>query len=138
MRAAIDVHLIVHSLLQPSGMAGPVLRLLGQGAYALVYSNAWLDDLTRGLSQPALRQKYHLAEADVQALVSLILLRGEPVFPLKSVAVCEQAGDNRLIEAAFAGNVTVIVSDKRELLTLHFYQQIPIVSSAAFYNLAIR
>jgi putative PIN family toxin of toxin-antitoxin system len=135
MRVALDTGILVGALLQPAGSLGPVLRRLRDDEYTLLFSNAWLDELVDMLANPALRARYHLQAGDEQALIALLLLRGEPVFPLNPVTVCPAPYENRLLEIAVTGNASALVSASRPLLERHFYQDIPLLSPAAFLGL---
>jgi putative PIN family toxin of toxin-antitoxin system len=135
MRVVMDTSIPVQALIRPTGVLGPVLRRLRDGEFTLVFSNAWLDELVELLRPPVLRQKYHLEEADVQAMIALLLLRGEPVFPFHPIAVCPAPYDNHLLEVAVTGSASALVTTSRDLLERHLFQDIPIITPAAFMRL---
>jgi putative PIN family toxin of toxin-antitoxin system len=135
VRVAIDEAILVQALIQPMGSLGPVLLHLRDNDYTLLFSNAWLDQIANLLATPVLRQKYHLEEGDAQALIALLMLRGEPVFPLRPVTVCSTPRENHLLEIAVTGNASTLVTTSSHLLQRHLYQDIPIITPAAFLGL---
>jgi len=84
--------------------------------FTLLFSNAWLNGLVDILAAPLLRQKYHFVDSDVQALIALLLLRGEPVFPLHPIAVCPAPHENHLLEIAVTGHASALVTTGSQLL----------------------
>ena len=87
------------------------------------------------LARPRLRAKYGLTTEDVATVLSLILLRGEPVVPARRIDVCRDPTDNMVLEAAVAGQADAIVSGDKDLLTLNPFQGISILSPAAFLRM---
>jgi len=73
-----------------------------------------------------------LTTEDIATVLSLILLRGEPVVPARRIGVCRDPNDNMVLEAAVAGQVDAIVSGDEDLLTLSPFEGIPVLSPAAF------
>ena len=135
MRAVIDTGILVQALILPTGSFGPILRHLRDDHYTLLFSNAWLDELVDILAVSTLRSKYHLEEGDAQALMALLMLRGEPVFPLHPVTGCPSPQENHLLEIAVTGNASALVTAGSRLLDRHFYQDIPIFTPAVFLEL---
>jgi putative PIN family toxin of toxin-antitoxin system len=135
MRVAVDASILVRALLRPAGPLGPVLCCLRDGGFALLFSNAWMDELVETLAAPALRRKYHLKAGDAQTLIALLMLRGEPVFPLHPIAVCPGSHENHLLEIAVTGNASALVTTTSHLLEWHLYQDIPIITPEAFLRL---
>ena len=132
MRAVIDTNILVRAVLRPRGAVGMVLSRLRHGGYVLLYSQALLDELVDVLNRPRIRQKYHLVEQDIATVIRLVLLRGEVVAPTAHYAMCRDPKDNKVLDVAVAGRADVIVSADKDLLTLHPFAGIPIVSPGAF------
>jgi predicted nucleic acid-binding protein len=111
------------------------LRCLRDGGFTLLFSNAWMDELVDTLAAPVLRRKYHLEAGDTQALITLLMLRGEPVFPLQPIAVFPGPHENHLLEIAVTGNASALVTNGSRLLERRLYQDIPLITPAAFLGL---
>lgn len=132
MRTAVDTNILVRALLKPAGTVGLVLRRLRDGDYTLVYYAHLLEELVDVLARPRLREKYGLQDADVETVLRLIVLRGEAVAPRRRIVICRDARDDKVLEAAVAGEVDAIVTADKDLLVLDPFEGIPIVGPAAF------
>lgn len=132
MRAVVDTNFLVSALIRPQGRVGVVLWHLRQGIYTLLYTQPLLEELVDVLSRPRIRDKYGLDEEDVKTVLALILLRGEAVAPERAILACRDPRDDKFLEAAVAGRADAIVSGDEDLLVLHPFEGIPILSPAAF------
>jgi len=132
MRAVVDTGILVRALIKPQGTVGPVISRLRDGDYTLITSQSLLEELSDVLNRPRIRDKYHLGNEDIEAVLALILLRSEVVTPERHITVCRDAEDNQVLEAAAAGKADVIVSGDEDLLVLSPFEGTPIVGPAAF------
>jgi putative PIN family toxin of toxin-antitoxin system len=135
IRAVIDTSILIRALIKPQGTVGPVLQSLRNADYQLLYSDPLLSELAEMLARPRFRAKYGLTTEDIAAVFSLILLRGEPVVPVRRIDVCRDPTDNMILEAAVAGQADVVVSGDKDLLTLSPFEAIPILSPAALLRM---
>jgi putative PIN family toxin of toxin-antitoxin system len=135
MRAVVDTSILVRAVIRPTGSVGPVLMHLRQGDYTLLYAQPLLEELVDVLNRPRIRDKYRLSDQDIQAVVGLILLRGEAALPQERIAACRDPRDDKFQEVAVAGEADVIVSGDDDLLVLHPFAGIPIISPAAFLRM---
>ena len=135
MRAVVDTNILVRALIKPHGTVGPVLLRLRHGDYTLLYAQLLLEELVDVLNRPRIREKYQLTDQDIQTVVGLILLRGEPVASEKRITACRDPKDDKFLEIAVAGGADVIVSGDEDLLILHPYAGIPIVMPAVFLQM---
>ena len=69
---------------------------------------------------------------DIAALINLLRLRGELVFPEQKVSVCRDPRDNYLLEIAIEGHADTIVSGDEDLLVLKDFQGIPLQRVSEF------
>jgi putative PIN family toxin of toxin-antitoxin system len=135
IRAVVDTSILVWAVIKPQGTVGPVLRQLRNGAYLLLYSDPLLTEMADVLARPRLRAKYGLTSEDAATVLSLLLLRGQPVVPSRRIEACRDPGDNMVLEAATEGKGDVIVSGDEGLLTLNPFEGIPILAPASFLRL---
>ena len=135
MRAVIDTNILVRAVIRPQGTVGPVLLRLRQGEYTLLYARSLLEELIDVLNRPRIRDKYGLTSGDIQTVLGLILLRGEEVTPVERITACRDPKDDKFLEVAVAGQAGAIVSGDQDLLVLHPYAGIPIVSPRAFLRM---
>jgi len=132
IRAVIDTNIIIRAVIKPQGTVGPVLRLLRNGDYILLYSDPLLTELADVLNRPRIRDKYGLSTEDIETVLALILLRGEAVTIIRRIEVCRDPKDNMILEAAVAGGADWIVSGDDDLLTIREFEGIPVVVPAEF------
>jgi putative PIN family toxin of toxin-antitoxin system len=131
-RAVVDTNILIRALIKPQGTVGPVLTRLRDGDYTLLYAEPLLDELVAKLALPRIREKYRLTDDDVETVLALILLRGEPVVPRRHITACRDPKDNVVLEVAVAGKADYIVTGDDDLLVLHPFEGFPIVGPAEF------
>ncbi len=132
MRAVVDTNILIRALIKPQGTVGPILKRLRDGDYTIIYSEPVLDELLEKLQLPRIREKYHLDQSATEDLMALLALRGELVKPAQKIRVCRDPDDDRLIEAALAGNAEYIVTGDEDLLVLKKFETILIVPPRIF------
>ena len=135
MRAVVDTNVLLRALIEPQGSVGPVLLRLRRGDYVLLYSQPLLEELVDVLNRPRIRQKYRLTDQDIETVFGLVLLRGEAIVPQRRIAACRDPRDDKFLEVAVEGIADVIVSGDEDLLVLHPFAGIPVVSPGAFLNM---
>jgi putative PIN family toxin of toxin-antitoxin system len=135
MRAVVDTNVLVRALIKPQGSVGPVLLRLRRGDYVLLYSQPLLEELVDVLNRPRIRQKYRLTDQDIETVFGLVLLRGEAIVPQRRIAACRDPRDDKFLEVAVEGIADVIVSGDEDLLVLHPFAGLPVVSPGAFLNM---
>ncbi len=130
--AVVDTNIFIRALIKPQGSVGPVLTRLRDGDYILLYAELLLDELLAKFALPRIRAKYHLSDEDVETVLALILLRGEPITPNRRITACRDPKDNIVLEVAVAGQADFIVTGDNDLLVLHPFEGIPIVGPSEF------
>lgn len=131
IRAVFDTVVVLRAGINPGSIWG---RLLAQHArdYQLVVSAPLLAEYLDVLTRPELTHRFAslaglgaTAIAEVLAATELIQLTAVP-------KVARDPNDDMVLATAFAGRVDYLVSEDRDLLDLHCYEGIPIVSAARF------
>jgi putative PIN family toxin of toxin-antitoxin system len=135
MRAIVDTSVLVRAVIRPTGPAGPVLTRLRRGDYTLLYAQPLLEELVDVLNRPRIRDKYGLADQDIETVIGLVLLRGETVEVGERVSACRDPRDDKFLEVAVAGDAQVIVTADQDLLDLHPFRGIPILSPGGFLKM---
>ncbi len=135
MRVVVDTHVLVSALILPHSRVGPVLLRLRAGEYTPLYAQSLLEELVDVLNRPRIRHKYGLTDADIETVVGLVLRRGEAVAPQRRFTVCRDPEDDKFLEVAVAGEADVFVSGDQDLLALHPFEGIPILTPADFLQM---
>ena len=126
-RAVLDTNTIVSGI-GWGGTPGAVPDAALAGHCEIVTSPALLDELRRVLNYP----KLQAVIGDADELIKLLALAAIVVTPTEAVEIVRDPDDNRLIEAAQAGEADVIVSGDQDLLTLVDVGQISILAPREF------
>jgi putative PIN family toxin of toxin-antitoxin system len=128
VRIVADTNVLVSALIFPGGPPEALYRLVLEERLRLVTSRPLLAELGRVLAEKFGWEPERAEEAVLQ-LVRL----AEVVQPRERLAVvAADPADDRVLEAADAGDVDAIVSGDSHLLTLGEWRGIPIRSTAEF------
>ncbi len=130
MRVVLDTNVLVGGLIRPNGRLGPILRRLRDGDYTILYAASSLEELVSVLMRPRIRDKYGVTDGDIEAVLALILVRGEVVSVERRIAACRDPKDDLFLEIGVAGHADAIVSGDRDLLVLHPFEGIPVITPA--------
>ena len=131
MRLVVDTNVLVSAAIKPNGRFPTYLR---QGAFHLLVSKALLDELVDVLNRPRLRTKYRLTPAYIHTFLHLLRLHAEYIEPTESISACRDKDDNKFLEIAVAAQAEVLVTNDSDLLVLHPFRDIPILSVTDFWD----
>ncbi len=133
-RFVIDTNVLVSALLQPhSTPACSVSAALNVGI--VLYSTATLDELRDVLYRPKFRRFILLQE--VVKFVDDFSYAGMPIdTSAHQITICRDPKDNKFLELALAGNATALVTGDADLLNLHPFHHIPILTPATFLEMS--
>lgn len=84
------------------------------------------------LLRPRLGRYLHAEEAS--EFLASVLRYSEPVEVIESIAVCRDPRDDKFLELAVSGLATHIVSGDQDILELHPFRGIPVLSPRAFLD----
>jgi putative PIN family toxin of toxin-antitoxin system len=131
MRIVADTNVFISALMF-GGLPGRFLDLALRGRFALVTSNALLDELDEKL-----RGKFAVSESDARAIRAKIESHATVVDPeFELHAVPDDPDDNRVLECAIAGKATMIVTGDRHLLRIGRFEGIAVVHVREFLETA--
>lgn len=124
--------MIISAALSPRGAPGRLFRHWLEGSYDLIVSTSLLDELSRALAYPKLRDR--ISHADAKSLIELLTREGvmtaDQEMPLDVSS--PDPDDNYLISLA-AQSRSILVSGDSDLLELA--GQIPVYSPTGFLAL---
>ena len=113
MRVVPDTNVLVSAIVF-GGPTGRLVELAVEGHLQLILSPPLIEEL-----REVLRRKFSFSDAAAYQAESLLRRISIVVEPAREVAVIsEDPEDNRVLEAARAGDADVIVSGDRHLLSL--------------------
>ena len=137
-RAVLDTNVFVSALINSKGPPAAVLRALRSTRFTLLSSRPINHEIIEVLSRPYLRDRYGLGESIFD--VSFVLWEiAELVIDPPIVKVCSDPDDDKFLAAAVAGGAHYLVTgDVGDLLRLHKYRDVTIVSPREFLLLLRR
>lgn len=88
------------------------------------------------LQETLRRTKFDKYIREDERIIFLAALVRDAVFvePTETILDCRDPKDNRFLEAAIAGNASCLVSGDADLLVLHPYRGIPVLTPRDFVN----
>ena len=138
LRVVIDTNVLVSGVILPSSRTGGVILHLRRGKLTPLYCIEMLEELAGVLTRPRIRDKYHVTDADIRAIIDLILLKGEIIRPADRISESRDPKDDIFLSVAVAGQADLIVSGVDDLLSLDPFRGISIIGPAAFVGMIER
>ena len=130
MRVVIDTNIIVSAYL--GGALEGIMVAWKSGKFTLVVSKEIAEEYLAVLRRP----KFKIEKVEVDDFAALLLDRADFVIPLESLNVIrDDPTDNKFLEAAVAGNASLIVSGDDHLLGLESFRNISIVKARNFVTI---
>ena len=129
MRAVVDVNVLISAVLSASGSPAAVLRAGREGRFDIILSRLLLQELTRALAYPKLRQR--ISPNQATSLVNWLTNHGTLVEdPDRPAPVgSRDPGDNYLLAVAAEGRAYLVTGDQ-DLLVLG--DDLPVLTPAQF------
>jgi putative PIN family toxin of toxin-antitoxin system len=137
IRAVLDANIYVSACIRPQGPPGRILRrLVDDQSFQLVGSGAIFDEVRRSLTYPRVRRYLSLSHEEIDRWVIALALIAEPTEGcLKLRAVENDSDDDKYLVAALEGRAGYLVSGDSDLLELHEYKGVRIVTAREFLGL---
>ena len=133
-RAVLDTNVFVSALISPKGPPAAILKALRSQRFTLVSSPPINEEVIEVLTRPHIRDRYGLGDRIFD--VSFILWElAEVVIDFPEVKVCSDPDDDKFLATAIAGGADYLVTgDVADLLRLHRYKDVTIVSPREFVS----
>ena len=129
VRAVLDTNVTVSAALLPRSTPRRAFdQVLGQGT--LLISVATLAELNEVLCRP--RFDRYLREEERLEFLATVVRESELVEETAAVSVCRDPKDDKFLELALSGAATHIISGDDDLLSLHPFRGIAILSPHDF------
>lgn len=134
--AVVDASVLVSAFLFPKSVPGQVIRLAGQGLYALHFSPILIEEVSRSLKNPRLKKPHGYTDDDLRtwgAELSKIGFLWTKSLP-KIGKVCRDPDDDHVIATAVAVKAKWIVTGDLDLLDLGEHKGIRMVKARTFVD----
>ena len=129
LRVFFDTNLFVSSLLVKNGLPAQALDAWRSRGFLLVTSPSIMAEVEATLKYPRIRRKYNITDEDVNSLLELMRTDALVVPGGADVAgsVSDDPDDEIVLAGAIDGEVDLIISGDRHLLSLKSFRDIPII-----------
>ncbi|MBV8868398.1 MAG: putative toxin-antitoxin system toxin component, PIN family [Acetobacteraceae bacterium] len=134
MRVVVDTNIFVSAALKDASWPASVVRWVDRHG-GLLKSEATERQLLEVLRRPYIAT--HVAPWYLER-VRRVLSAAEPVAIAEHVRLCRDPTDDKFLELALNGRADLIVSGDGDLLTLHPFRGIPIITPATFVRVQIK
>jgi putative PIN family toxin of toxin-antitoxin system len=129
MRIVVDTNILISALGWKEGNEYKILMKCFQNEHTLLISPEILEEFSR----VALRPKFKFTTDEIDEFKEKILEASEMIVPeIEINIITKDIEDNRILEAAVSGNVSVIISGNKHVLDVGEYQNIKILRSSEF------
>lgn len=136
MKVVVDTNVLVSRFLSPRGPPAQVFDLWEDQAFGLVVSPSILEEYRRVLLCEDVANRHGMSEEEVINIIQTLERFSLVVEPKRPLAVITRdPSDNKFLECALEGEAEFVVSGDPHLLDLGRYQDIEIISPAAFLAL---
>ncbi|MCG8504140.1 MAG: putative toxin-antitoxin system toxin component, PIN family [Sphingomonadales bacterium] len=125
MRVVVDTNIWISYLLRPSGALKMTVTALSSKA-TILYSTATMDELLGVLERPKFRR--YLSRQTGLEFVTRLTADAEYVEITEAIKACPDPDDDKFLELAVAGNADIIVTGDSDLLDLHPFRHIDILT----------
>ncbi|BEV09294.1 MULTISPECIES: putative toxin-antitoxin system toxin component, PIN family [unclassified Methylophilus] len=129
LRVVCDTNTLISYLLLPNSVSSIAVRKAFEQGVLLV-SESTLNELADVLSRPKFDR--YISLEDRQAFFRLFSRMYERVNIVYPVNACRDPKDNQFLEVAVNGGASMIITGDADLLVLHPFQGISILTAAQF------
>lgn len=129
MRLVLDTNVLVSAAISRRSTPGQVLRL-GLDQHRLLHSTTSLAELEEVLIRPKVSR--YFPDGECENFLKRFLKGSEWVHVVSFIADCRDPDDNHILALALDGKADAIITGDDDLLVLHPWRGIPILSPAQF------
>jgi len=128
MRIVVDTNVLVSAALKVESLPAIALRLV-ERYHVRLQSAATEQQLLAVLARPYLAP---LIASTAHEWIADLMAAAERVVIVERIVACRDSTDDKFLELAVNGHADLILSGDKDLLALHPFRGMPIVTPAAF------
>jgi len=133
LRVVLDTNDIISGTILSTGPPAEIMTAWHERRFEVVAGPSNLAELDRVLRLPKIARAYSLDPQDVRDLLELLSARAVLVSERRAIsAALRDPKDLPILGCALEGHADYVVTGDRDLLALGRFQEIPILSPAAF------
>ena len=129
VRVVLDTNVLVSAALRPRGTPGRCLGAATDVGVALLS-----QETAEELAEVLLREKFdrYASVQSREVFLRSFIEEAEVVEVAEGIKACRDPDDDKFLEAAVSGEADYLVTGDEDLLVLHPFRGIPILTPAAF------
>ncbi|GAB6044342.1 putative toxin-antitoxin system toxin component, PIN family [Endothiovibrio diazotrophicus] len=128
-RFVVDTNILISVALAADSVPAMAFeRVIQLGA--VVYSEATFKEFCQTLNKPKLAKR--IGDLSRTFLIDLFIEEFVQIHPTETVTDCRDPKDNKFLELAVAGGASALITGDQDLLALHPFRGIPILTPADF------
>jgi len=129
VRVILDTNVLLSAILKDSSTPGEVVRVV-DNSHTLLCSAATLEEFRRTVLKPYFMRYIGSCRVRIEAALSA----AEQIEIIETVSACRDPKDDKFLEVALNGRAGVIITGDRDLLVLHPWRGIKILSPAVYLD----
>ena len=131
MLVILDTNIFINALL--NGSCRPILEAFIQKRFKIAITKDLIDEILEVCDRPKFLDR--IGKEDRERLLAIIKETAAIVNPKIKINDCRDVDDNVLLECALTSKANMIVSNDEDLLVLHPYRNVSIVTSEEFLRI---
>jgi uncharacterized protein len=132
LRIVIDTNTLISSILIASSVPDRAFKK-ARDTGILLFSDATFQELQQVITRPKF-DRYVSITIRIEFMAQL-LEKSEQVEVIEAITDCRDPKDNKFLEIALSGHADYLLTGDQDLLVLHPFRGIPIISPAQFLDL---
>ncbi|MDQ2695949.1 MAG: putative toxin-antitoxin system toxin component, PIN family [Pseudomonadota bacterium] len=128
-RVVLDTNVLISYAIRRQGGVGQAVAQILQN-YTAIYTVATLKEFVEKLSHPKFAR--YITREERRELIAAFLREAAKVKAIEQIRACRDPRDDKFLEAAVAGAAGAIITGDQDLLVLHPFRGIPIMTAKAF------
>lgn len=129
MRAVFDTNVLISALLIVDSASAKALKL-AEDSGTVLYSLPVLEEISEVLSRPKFRP--YLDEKHIAEFLARIYRSWREIEIMHAIKACRDPKDDKFLELAVNGEAETIITGDKDLLDLHPFQTIQILTPARY------
>jgi putative PIN family toxin of toxin-antitoxin system len=130
VRIAVDTNVIIRAALSPESYSYLAFER-AMDSHELLVSVETFEELQTTLYRPKF-DRYFFPIDTRPDLLKRVLQRASVIIPSIKINICRDAKDNMFLELAVSGQAHCIITNDADLLALHPFEKISIISPKVF------
>ena len=133
MEVVLDTNVAVSAAINPKGPPAQIIKAWRAPSFTWVTSESLMAELDRTLRSPRLRRYIAWSDKELNEFLAAVRQLTRVASPTRTIdIITSDPADNRVLEAAVAGDAEYIVSGDQALLDLGAFEGVQIVTPARF------